>query len=64
VLITQIWGLIQQSKLDDQALEIAEKIIFEDNQNSYNPHATIFCPVDGARIPADAKMCPYCGTPV
>ena len=64
VLITQIWGLIQQSKLDDQALEIAERIIFEDNQNNYDSNATIFCPVDGARIPADAKMCPYCGTPI
>lgn len=27
VLITQIWGLIQQSELDDKALAIAEKTI-------------------------------------
>ena len=27
VMITQIWGLIQQSKLDDKAAEIAENVI-------------------------------------
>ena len=27
VLITQIWGLIQQSNLDDKAAEIVEKVI-------------------------------------
>lgn len=27
VLITQIWGVVQQSKLDDKALEIAENVI-------------------------------------
>ena len=28
VLVPQIWGLIRQSKLDDKALEIAEKIVY------------------------------------
>lgn len=28
VLIPQIWGLIRQSKLDDRALEIAERIVY------------------------------------
>lgn len=64
VLITQIWGLVKQSQLDDQALAIAEQVIFEDNKSHYNPNATIFCPKDGREIPADAKVCPYCGTPV
>lgn len=64
VIITQIWGLNQQRKLDDKALELAEKIIYEDNQVHYNPQATIFCPRDGARIPADSKVCPYCGTAI
>jgi hypothetical protein len=27
VLLTQIWGLIQQSNLDDKAAEIVEKVI-------------------------------------
>ena len=29
VLLTQIWGLIQQSNLDDKAAEIVEKVIAE-----------------------------------
>ena len=62
VLHTQIWGLIQQSKLDDQALEVAERVIYEESQIHYTSQAAIFCPVDGARIPADSKVCPYCGT--
>lgn len=33
VILTQVWGLIQQSKLDDKALEIAERIIY---QHSYS----------------------------
>lgn len=29
VLVPQIWGLIHQSKLDDKALAIAEKVVYE-----------------------------------
>lgn len=32
VLVPQIWGLIRQSKLDDKALEIAERVIYESNR--------------------------------
>lgn len=28
ILVPQIWGLIRQSKLDDKALEIAERIVY------------------------------------
>lgn len=31
ILVPQIWGLIRQSKLDDKALAIAERIIYESN---------------------------------
>lgn len=64
IMITQIWGLVQQSKLDDAALVIAEQVIYEASQYNYNQHSTIFCPVDGAIIPADAKVCPYCGSAI
>lgn len=33
VIVTQIWGLVQQSHLDDQVMVIAEKVIAE---NSYH----------------------------
>ena len=61
VLLTQIWGLIQQSKLDDQALNIAENVIDDVNKEYYSSYITIFCPIDGKKIPADSKFCPYCG---
>ena len=28
ILLPQIWGLVHQAKLDDQALEIAERIVY------------------------------------
>ena len=33
VLLTQIWGMVEQSKLDDKALEIAKDVIYM-NSNS------------------------------
>lgn len=60
VLITQIWGLVQQSKLDDKALAMAEHEISRlseaDQQQSF-----MICPYDGQIIPAGSEFCPYCG---
>lgn len=64
VLFTQIWGLVQQSKLDDQALMIAEDVISKNGETNFTTHRTIYCTKDGARIPADSRFCPYCGTAV
>ena len=63
VLITQIWGMVEQSKLDDKALEIAEEVVYA------TPHATEQTPADGFRFctgcgtknPANAKFCCGCG---
>lgn len=56
VLLTQIWGLVQQSKLDDQALEIAEHEISKHVESLF-----MLCPFDGQKIPAGSEFCPYCG---
>ena len=40
--VTQIWGLVKQSKLDDKAVAIAEKVVAEDK---------IVTLLDGTRIP-------------
>ena len=62
VLITQIWGLIQQSSLDDRALEIAEKAI-ADSPSAFLPDSSHkFCTNCGAKINATSKFCPECGT--
>ncbi len=71
VLITQIWGLVEQSSLDDRALAAAEQAI-----GVYSPYAASqmsgasaspgadapkFCTNCGARIAATAHFCPECG---
>ena len=65
VALTQIWGLIQQSQIDDQALQIAETVI---NENSGAPatvlpqNTTLFCPGCGTPLPEGAAFCTNCGT--
>lgn len=65
VLITQIWGMVEQSKLDDKALEIAQDVICKNNHEG-SPHSDNnvggkFCTKCGASVPAEAKFCPECG---
>lgn len=52
VLITQIWGIVQQSKLDDKALEIAEEVL--KNRDSFTTlnldiNGMVFCTNCGYR---------------
>lgn len=64
VLVTQIWGLVKQSKLDDTALEIANKVI-SGNCHSYDNSSTAnskFCTSCGASVSSTSKFCPNCGT--
>lgn len=72
VLITQIWGLVQQSKLDDKALRIAQTVIAEaGNSNGMHysqafqdPNANSgskFCTQCGTQIPSNARFCSNCG---
>ena len=68
VLITQIWGLIQQSKLDDKALEIAEKVIAEGVQpmieGNTTPTGHKFCTNCGTKNTESANFCCGCGKPL
>ncbi len=65
VLIPQIWGMIQQSKLDDRVLEIAEATV----ANYVEPLATTkrhcagtqFCTQCGAQNSSEAEFCNKCG---
>lgn len=64
VLITQIWGLVQQSKLDDKALEIAETVVHENGNSvaaSLLDQKHEFCVSCGKELPADSVFCPRCG---
>lgn len=71
VLITQIWGLIKQSKLDDKALQIAQTVIAEEEGNmspqSFSQNIKVsgsnskFCTQCGTPLPPQARFCSNCG---
>lgn len=73
VLITQIWGMVNQAKMDDKALEIAYRVI-NTNGNQYQQSSMSqamssgsvkYCNNCGAKIEnPNAKFCTNCGNPL
>lgn len=63
VLVTQIWGVIEQSQLDDKALAIAEEVIATNKEASSDPASATkcFCSGCGHELQDGAMFCPYCG---
>ena len=69
VLITQIWGLVEQSSLDDRALVLAEQAIAgastsSSSASSFTSNYTSthkFCTNCGAKLDGMPKFCPECG---
>ena len=65
VLLTQIWGLIQQSSLDDRALAAAERGITSPSRTvssfASSPETGSYCPYCGKPVPVGATFCPKCG---
>lgn len=59
VLLTQIWGLVQQSKLDDRALAAAERAFNNSTELPYT--SSQFCTSCGHRVDSSAKFCSECG---
>ena len=58
VLITQIWGMVKQSKLDDRALAAAESVISPFHAMQLTGGTT------SAQLPSgETKYCTKCGTP-
>ena len=67
VLITQIWGMVSQSKLDDRALEAAQSVLVASSMSHgfvSTMGAKKFCTSCGAEVPADAAFCPKCGNKI
>lgn len=67
VLLTQIWGMVQQSKLDDEALRIAEDVVNRSNNNGIsttNSQGNKFCTNCGTKNTESAKFCCGCGKPL
>lgn len=65
VLLTQISGMVQQAKLDDKALEIANEVIARESmfttQTPMNNGNARFCTNCGTQNVASAKFCCGCG---
>lgn len=61
VLITQIWGLVEQSNLDDKALSIAEEVALKSSTRTTTSTSTRFCTNCGKIVDMHAKFCPECG---
>jgi len=76
VLLMQIWGMVQQSKLDDKAIDIAEeelhKLMTEGKERiepekydgprvSAEEGGGRYCPGCGGKMSSDDKFCSECG---
>lgn len=68
VILTQIWGMVQQSQLDDRALQIARQTVSAyssvNSATSETDNNTKFCTNCGAKNKATAKFCSECGHPL
>ncbi len=69
VLITQIWGLVEQSSLDDRALALAEQAVVGGATSSASTSSFIsnftgapkFCTNCGAKLDGSSRFCSNCG---
>lgn len=61
VIITQIVGLVKQSKMDDRALEAAQRAIISTSNATHSPSPDKFCTNCGMKIDDAAKFCSRCG---
>ncbi|MBQ8607130.1 MAG: zinc ribbon domain-containing protein [Bacteroidaceae bacterium] len=67
VLITQIWGMVEQSKLDDKALEIAQDVIMMNHHGETSTTTSVgskFCTECGTKNTETANFCCGCGKPL
>lgn len=74
VLLTQIWGLVQQAKLDDKALAIARDVIYSHGGGAGTgtgvgigaapANGGRFCTACGTQNPDAANFCCKCGSPL
>lgn len=67
VLITQIWGMVEQSKLDDKALEIAQDVIMMNHHGETSTTTSVgskFCTECGTKNTEIANFCCGCGKPL
>lgn len=68
ILVTQIWGLIQNSKLDEEALECARDSLVRHSSAGIDPAKAVPAAVTkrcvncGEQLSSLVKFCHFCGT--
>jgi ribosomal protein L40E len=66
VLVAQIWGLVKQAKLDEEALNCLEDSLAVHGGGVKAATASVpkgkFCTSCGEGLPEQARFCPKCGT--
>lgn len=68
VMITQIWGMVVSSKLDEEAMDVIGRSLAARGGGPASPATAPdtasggkFCTQCGHAVPASAKFCPECG---
>ena len=64
VLLTQIWGIVQQSNIDDKALMLGESVIPSNSivRKPVEPTSiSSFCRNCGDKHDVNMRFCPFCG---
>ncbi len=66
VLVTQIWGLVVQSNLDDEAVSCVEQYVSSASLGSprQQPGSSLFCTHCATPVQVGMKFCPDCGNPI
>lgn len=72
ILLAQLWGMVRQSKLDNEAIDIIDKSLSADRplaaslehptEKVVPAGASRFCTQCGGKYLAEMKFCPACGT--
>lgn len=69
VLLAQIWGMVQQSKLDDESVRVIEESLYrhassrtQEYSANKTSNAAAFCTECGAKLDPTMKFCPECGS--
>lgn len=59
IIIPQIWGMIQQSKLDDHVLDLIQKEL--DRSDTPSGEEAVFCTHCGHKLKSGDRFCSGCG---
>ena len=66
VMLAQLWGIVQQSKLDGEALAVIEQYLATYGKPGTAPPKTTtgYCPNCGVQLQPPGRFCASCGTKV